>query len=83
MFEAKYATATHRIRLPLPATEALELFTPRGERLWIAGWNPRYLHRSNGETMEGVVFTTGEGEELTFWTAVDLTVRGYAPIMLV
>jgi hypothetical protein len=85
MFIARHEKVTHRITLPLAASEAIELFTPEGERLWIADWNPRYFHPANGETLEGMVFTTGEGEELTYWTVVDFDLPGlrarYARVM--
>lgn len=74
MFEARYRKVNHRITLPLPAGDALELFTPEGERLWIAEWNPRYLYPANGETIEGMVFVTGEGAELTYWTMMDFDI---------
>lgn len=71
MFQARHEKVIHRITLPLPADEALELFTPEGERLWIADWSPRHHYPSNGETIEGMIFTTGEGAELTYWTMTD------------
>jgi hypothetical protein len=74
MFIARHEKASHRITLPLPADEALELFTPEGERMWIAGWSPRYRYPANGETMEGMVFVTGEGPELTYWTMMDFDI---------
>ena len=74
MFEARHLKVTHRITLPLPADEALELFTPEGERLWIADWRPRYHYPANGETIEGMVFLTGEGSELTYWTMMDFVI---------
>ncbi|MGV3551843.1 SRPBCC family protein [Rhizobium sp.] len=77
MFTARHEKVSHRIALPLPADEALELFTPEGERLWIAEWRPRYQYPANGETMEGMVFTTGEGDELTHWTLVDFDIVGH------
>lgn len=77
MFTARHEKASHRIALPLPAAEALELFTPEGERLWIAEWNPRYFHPANGETMEGMIFVTGEGDELTHWTMTDFDIVGH------
>lgn len=76
MFAARHEKVSHRISLPLAASEAIELFTPEGERLWIEEWNPRYFHPANGETVEGMVFTTGEGEELTYWTVVDFDLAG-------
>jgi hypothetical protein len=77
MFQACHEKATHRITLPLPVEEALELFTPEGERLWIADWSPRYHHPANGETLEGMIFTTGDGSELTYWTMTDFDIVGH------
>lgn len=74
MFQAHHEKVIHRISLPLSADEALELFTPEGERLWIAEWNPRYQYPANGETIEGMVFVTGEGSELTYWTMMDFDI---------
>lgn len=71
MFQARHEKVTQRFALPLSAGEALELFTPEGERLWIADWRPRYLHPANGEALEGMVFATGESDELTYWTMLD------------
>lgn len=74
MFKARHEKVSHRIALPLPAGEALELFTPEGERLWIADWNPRYFHPANGEAIEGMVFVTGESSETTYWTMTDFDI---------
>jgi hypothetical protein len=71
MFIAMHANATHTISLPLSADEAFPLFTPEGERLWIAEWNPHYFYPANGETIVGMAFTTGEGDETTYWTLAD------------
>ena len=30
------------VRVALPPDAAIELFTPEGERRWVAGWDPRY-----------------------------------------
>ncbi|MGQ0511477.1 MAG: SRPBCC family protein [Betaproteobacteria bacterium] len=67
----KHVRRTHAIVLPLPPEEAFPLFTPAGEKLWIREWDPRYLHPASGETQAGMVFTTGAGDELTFWSLVD------------
>jgi hypothetical protein len=59
-------TATGRFELPIPASEAIEYFTPEGERRWVPGWNPTY---PTGEASEspGTVFTTSHGEIETVW----------------
>lgn len=71
MFIARHERVTHSISLPIDADDAIEFFTPEGERKWVDGWAPRYLFPTNGETIEGMVFETGDGEELTYWTVVD------------
>lgn len=71
MFSAAHASVDHAITLPLSADQAFPLFTPEGERLWIADWNPHYFYPANGETLIGMVFTTGHGDEVTYWTMID------------
>jgi hypothetical protein len=71
MFIPQHATVEHSISLPLSADEAFPLFTPEGERQWIAEWNPHYFYPSNGETLVDMVFTTTEGSETTYWTVAD------------
>lgn len=62
---------SHTIRLPAPADACQRFFTPAGETLWVDGWQPRYLHPADGRTVEGMVFTTGSGDALTFWSLAD------------
>ena len=66
----KHAAHSHTIALDYPPARVFPLFTPEGEKLWIKGWAPRYLHPASGETTEGMVFVTGEGAELTYWNLV-------------
>ncbi|HZH44004.1 MAG TPA: SRPBCC family protein [Lysobacter sp.] len=61
----------HRIRIDAPADVAFMFFTPAGEELWVEGWRPRYVHPADGATVAGMVFTTGDGAELTIWHLVD------------
>ena len=72
---ARHVEATHRIRIPLPIDRCQALFTPAGETLWVEGWAPEYLHPVTGETTAGMIFTTGSGDERTFWVLVDYTQR--------
>ena len=61
----------HRITVDLPVDAAFMLFTPAGEELWVDGWAPRYVHPSDGRTEAGMVFSTGTGDETTFWLLAD------------
>jgi hypothetical protein len=58
------------ITVDLPAEQAMELFTPEGERRWADGWDPQYpeTDRRDGP---GAVFTTGHGGHQTTWIMVD------------
>lgn len=46
------------VAMALPSTEAFPLFSAEGERRWVAGWDPRYLHRAESPAGEGIVFQT-------------------------
>lgn len=59
--------SSHTIRIHAPADKALMFFTPEGESHWVPGWAPRYLNSADGRTREGLVFTTGEGDEFSIW----------------
>jgi hypothetical protein len=54
-----------RVRVALPPDEAIELFTPEGERRWVDGWDPRYPGDDDG------VFVTGA----TTWVTVERGAR--------
>ena len=46
------------VSMALSAEEAFPLFSAEGERRWVAGWNPSYLHPVEPGAGEGVVFQT-------------------------
>jgi hypothetical protein len=59
---------THTISLPLPPDRALPLFTARGERAWVPGWQPHFPDGEPEHTEdEGTVFVTAHGEVATYW----------------
>src|SRR5215211_5061563 len=55
------------IHVAAPAADALHFFTPEGERLWVPGWKPEYLHPADGALAEGLMFRTHHGAEVTLW----------------
>lgn len=61
----------HTITVALPIRQCQMLFTPAGEELWVEGWKPTYHHPTDGRTQRGMIFSTGDGDELTFWSLVD------------
>jgi hypothetical protein len=58
------------INVGLPPEQAMELFTPEGERRWVDGWDPHYPEPDRREG-PGAVFTTGHGAHQTTWIMVD------------
>jgi hypothetical protein len=62
---------SHRIVVDAPVDQAFMFFTPAGEELWVDGWKPTYIHPGDGRTESGMVFLTGQGDELTVWTLAD------------
>ncbi|MEO8480200.1 MAG: SRPBCC family protein, partial [Gemmatimonadota bacterium] len=69
--------------LPMPLEEAMECFTPDGEREWLEGWEPEFLFRSDEDGVDTAFRTTHDGEE-TLWMVLDMDLEegsaGYARI---
>ena len=56
------------VPMALPFEEAFALFNAVGERRWVAGWDPRFLHPALPRAGERVVFqTTGTGTGTATW----------------
>jgi hypothetical protein len=70
-FEAGHVHRVHDIEIDAPVADVFPLLTPAGEELWVAGWTPVYLYPRSRETQKGMVFTTGEGADLTLWSVAD------------
>ena len=68
-------TFSHSFDLDLGPSEAFPLFTPKGEELWVPDWRPEYIEPQSGETVAGMVFRTGDGEESTIWTCLEYDPR--------
>jgi len=65
-----------RIQIALPADEAFELFTPRGECEWAGdGWDPRFPAPTSDDSEPGTVFETDAHGRRTTWLVTE-RVRG-------
>lgn len=62
---------TGRIRVGLPPAAAFRLFTPRGEREWVPGWEPRFPIPADDDSRPGVVFETAAHGECSTWVVLD------------
>lgn len=71
-----FVTMEQRGRLTLTTTPAAAFpcFTPEGERNWVPGWTPEYLHPPDGALSVGLRFRTWHGGEETLWMVTDLNV---------
>jgi hypothetical protein len=60
------------LRLELPLARAFALLTPEGERAWVEGWDPEYLHPLTrpDPPAAGTVFRTRHGGEETLWLVI-------------
>ena len=58
---------TITISVPLPADDAMALFTARGERRWVEGWNPEFPAGEPSEEGDGTVFVTTANGRSTYW----------------
>ncbi|MBL7256103.1 SRPBCC family protein [Paractinoplanes lichenicola] len=66
-------SATGSFTVPLTPSEAFVLFTPRGERAWAEGWDPRFPAPVDDDTTPGTVFTTDAGGRRTTWVVTGRT----------
>jgi hypothetical protein len=66
---------TVTISVPLPADEAMPLFTARGERSWVQGWDPQFPAGEPSEEGEGTVFVTIADGRPTYWVVAARATR--------
>jgi hypothetical protein len=62
---------TGSFTLPLPLFQAFPLFTPEGERAYVPGWDPEYLHPTHAAEAAGTVFRTRHDGEETLWLVLE------------
>jgi hypothetical protein len=68
------ARCTGSVRVPVAASEALRLFTARGERAWVLGWDPRFPAGDESLDMSvGTVWLTAAHGTQLVWTVAEST----------
>jgi len=63
--------ASGHFELPIRAADAINFFTPEGERIWVPGWNPTYPAGAVSED-PGTVFITSHTGVETVWLVVEI-----------
>lgn len=75
-FTPVHVERTGTLHVNQPLARAFPLFSPEGERRWVAGWEPRYLHpRDVPSDAPGTVFHTNHNNERTDWLVLRYSVR--------
>jgi hypothetical protein len=75
-FRPVHVERTGALRVHRPLAQAFPLFSPEGERRWVNGWVPQYLHpRGVPSDAAGTVFQTHHNGEDTQWM-----VLRYSPV---
>ncbi len=69
-FSATHVSHSGNFGLPISPEQAFSFFSPEGERSWVNGWTPEYLHPTSGELEPGLVFRTDADGEETLWLLV-------------
>jgi uncharacterized protein YndB with AHSA1/START domain len=64
---------TGHLTVARPPERAFELFTPRGEQTWVAGWQPRFPTPTTDDSAPGTVFETDVHGRLTTWVVIERT----------
>jgi hypothetical protein len=55
-----------------PLEGVFELFSPLGEKLWVPGWNPEFLHPPGVDWERGLIFRTQEESGEAVWVVTVL-----------
>jgi hypothetical protein len=66
-FVPRHVAHSGSIVLRGAADVVFPLFGPDGERRWVPGWEPEYLHPRSGQARAGMVFRTQAHGEETLW----------------
>jgi hypothetical protein len=64
--DTQRTSQTGELRIHGPVEKVFQLFTPKGELLWIPTWKYTPLYPASGETEQDMVFRTDDGA--TTWT---------------
>jgi hypothetical protein len=76
MTESLHIERAGEFSLPFPFRQALAYLTPEGERAWVPGWRPVYLHPAAPSTTPGTVFQTNHNSQDTTWLILDFDPAG-------
>lgn len=64
-------TLVGNLHVSLPPAEAFRLFTARGEREWVDGWDPSFPEEVEDDAAVGTVFETAASGHHATWVVVD------------
>lgn len=76
-FRSRALTLRGQVLVRAGLDEAFELFSPEGERWWVPGWDPEYLHPADGAWERGQLFRTREESGEAVWVVSGLDRSGH------
>ena len=71
-FAARTKTLEGTLTVSGGVDDVFPLFSPRGERLWVPGWDPEVLHPPESAWCEGQIFRTQEERGEAVWVITRL-----------
>jgi hypothetical protein len=71
-FRARTVTFRGRLVAAAAIDEVFPLFSPEGEKLWVPGWEPEFLHPPDPAWEEGQIFRTREETGEAVWVVTRL-----------
>lgn len=71
MTESIHVERTGSFTLPFGVKIAIAYLSAEGEREWVPGWQPVYLHPSRPSTDPGTVFQTSHNAQATTWLILE------------
>jgi hypothetical protein len=77
MFAAASIELSGGFKVSAPLENAFELFSPRGEKRWVPGWDPELLHPPGVDWARGLIFRTQEQQGEAVWMVTHLDRPGH------
>jgi len=71
-FMAGWREFTGHFSVHAPIKTVFELFSPLGERIWVAGWYPELLYPPDVSWGQGQIFRTQEEKGEAIWIVTEL-----------
>ena len=86
LYKSKIISKTAKIYINESIEKVFPLFSPLGEKKWIADWDPKFIYPTTGEFEENLIFrtdSTNDQEDIFNWVITKLLKDEYLVIYTV